>query len=100
MPIIVMINLMERSSSLCCFLNVFAEASPKFDWLRPERRDTDAVENIGGTNVPVVIVSELPDNSAAASDNNTIAASANPDLIPDYIYVGENLPENRPANQK
>ena len=77
-----------------------AEASPKFDWLRPERRATDAVENIGGTNVPVVIVSELPDNSAAASDNNTAAASANPDLIPDYIYVGENLPENRPANQK
>ena len=77
-----------------------AEASPKFDWLRPERRATDAVENIGGTNVPVVIVSELPDNSAAASDNNTIAASDNPDLIPDYIYVGENLPENRPANQK
>ena len=77
-----------------------AEASPKFDWLRPERRATDAVENIGGTNVPVVIVSELPDNSAATSDDNTIAASANPDLIPDYIYVGENLPENRPANQK
>ena len=76
-----------------------AEASPKFDWLRPERRATDAVENIGGTNVPVVIVSELPDNSEA-SDNNTAAASANPDLIPDYIYVGENLPENRPANQK
>ena len=62
-----------------------AEASPKFDWLRPERRATDAVENIGGTTVPVVIVSELPDNSAAASDNNTAAASANPDLIPDYI---------------
>ena len=76
-----------------------AEASPKFDWLRPERRATDAVENIGGTNVPVVIVSELSDNSEA-SDNNTAAASANPDLIPDYIYVGENLPENRPANQK
>ena len=76
-----------------------AEASPKFDWLRPERRATDAVENIGGTNVPVVIVSELSDNSEA-SDNNTIAASDNPDLIPDYIYVGENLPENRPANQK
>ena len=76
-----------------------AEASPKFDWLRPERRATDAVENIGGTNVPVVIVSELPDNSEA-SDNNTAAESANSDLIPDYIYVGENLPENRPANQK
>ena len=68
-----------------------AEASPKFDWLRPERRATDAVENIGGTNVPVVIVSDFSENTEV---------SANPDLTPDYIYVGENLPENRPANQK
>ena len=68
-----------------------AEASPKFDWLRPERRVTDAVENIGGTNVPVVIVSDFSENTEV---------SANPDLTPDYIYVGENLPENRPANQK
>ena len=68
-----------------------AEASPKFDWLRPERRVTDAVENIGGTNVPVVIVSDFSENTEV---------SANPDLTPDYIYVGENRPENRPANQK
>ena len=68
-----------------------AEASPKFDWLRPERRATDAVENIGDTNVPVVIVSNFSENAEV---------SVNPDLTPDYIYVGENLPENRPANQK
>ena len=68
-----------------------AEASPKFDWLRPERRVTDAVENIGGTNVPVVIVSDFSENTEV---------SANPDLTPDYLYVGENLPENRPVNQK
>ena len=68
-----------------------AEASPKFDWLRPERRATDAVENIGDTNVPVVIVSNFSENTEV---------SVNPDLTPDYIYVGENLPENRPANQK
>ena len=68
-----------------------AEASPKFAWLRPERRDTDAVENIGDTNVPVVIVSNFSENAEV---------SVNPDLTPDYIYVGENLPENRPANQK
>ena len=68
-----------------------AEASPKFDWLRPERRDTDAVENIGDTNVPVVIVSNFSENAGV---------SVNPDLTPDYIYVGENLPENRLANQK
>ena len=68
-----------------------AEASPKFDWLRPERRVTDAVENIGGNNVPVVIVSDFSENTEV---------SANPDLTPDYIYVGENLPVNRLANQK
>ena len=68
-----------------------AEASPKCDWLRPERRATDAVENIGDTNVPVVIVSNFSENAEV---------SVNPDLTPDYIYVGENLPENRPANQK
>ena len=68
------------------------EASPKFDWLRPERRTTDAVENIGGTNAPVVVVSDF------SGDGN--AVEYNPDLTPDYIYVGENLPENRPANQK
>ena len=68
-----------------------AEASPKFDWLRPERRATDAVENIGDTNVPVVIVSNFSENAEV---------SVNSDLTPDYIYVGENLPENRPANQK
>ena len=68
-----------------------AEASPKFDWLRPERRATDAVENIGDTNMPVVIVSNFSENAEV---------SVNPDLTPDYIYVGENLPENRPANQK
>ena len=68
------------------------EASPKFDWLRPERRATDAVENIGGTNAPVVVVSDF------SGDGN--AVEYNPDLTPDYIYVGENLPENRPANQK
>ena len=68
-----------------------AEASPKFDWLRPERRDTDAVENIGGTNVPAVIVTQF----AATPE-----VEFNPDLTPDYIYVGENLPAERPADQK
>ena len=68
-----------------------AEASPKFDWLRPERRATDAVENIGGTNVPAVIVTQF----AATPE-----VEFNPDLTPDYIYVGENLPAERPADQK
>lgn len=68
-----------------------AEASPEFDWLRPVRRTTDAVENIGGDNVPVVILSDLTGKGIV---------SGNPDLTPDYIYVGENLPSDRPAGQK
>ena len=68
------------------------EASPKFDWLRPERRATDAVENIGGTNAPAAVASDFSGHGNAVEYN--------PDLTPDYIYVGENLPENRPANQK
>lgn len=68
-----------------------AEAAPEFDWLRPERRNTDAVENIGGNNVPVVIASDMEGKAEF---------SANPDMTPDYIYVGEKLPENRKAGQK
>ena len=35
-----------------------AETYEGFDWLRPERRTTKPVDNIGGGNVPVVMVSE------------------------------------------
>ena len=84
-------HLVEYVTRRAGHMMIPAEASPKFDWLRPERRATDAVENIGDTNVPVVIVSNFSENAEV---------SVNPDLTPDYIYVGENLPENRPANQK
>ena len=52
-----------------------------FDWLHPDRRTTTAVANIGGDNVPVVIV------SAKTSDK----ADATPVTEqPDYIYIGSN----------
>ena len=85
-------HLVDYVSRRAGHMMIPGEASPKFDWLRPERRATDAVENIGGTNAPVVVVSDF------SGDGN--AVEYNPDLTPDYIYVGENLPENRPANQK
>ncbi len=56
-----------------------------FDWLRPERRVTRAVENIGGGNVPVVIVSENGDNAAGEEGSSKT----------DYVYVGSNLPKDR-----
>jgi len=57
-----------------------------FDWASPERRLTRPVRNIGGEQVPVVIVSNLK-------------GELNPDIFecrdfcPDYIYTGSTLPE-------
>ncbi|MGM9698927.1 MAG: 4-hydroxy-3-methylbut-2-en-1-yl diphosphate synthase [Prevotella sp.] len=50
-----------------------------FDWLHPDRRTTTAVADIGGDNVPVVIV------SGKASDMTDATPVAEQ---PDYIYIG------------
>lgn len=62
-----------------------ATAADGFNWIKPERRTTVAVGNIGGNNVPVVIGSRLDSNFSFA----------NADMTPDYIYVGSNLPAER-----
>lgn len=67
-----------------------AETYEGFDWLRPERRTTKPVDNIGGGNVPVVMVSENADN--AARDEDVSKA--------DYIYVGSNLPKERKEGKR
>lgn len=67
-----------------------AENYEGFDWLRPERRTTKPVDNIGGGNVPVVMVSENADNAARDED----ASKA------DYIYVGSNLPKERKEGKR
>lgn len=67
-----------------------AEIYEGFDWLRPERRTTKPVDNIGGGNVPVVMVSENADNAARDED----ASKA------DYIYVGSNLPKERKEGKR
>ena len=69
-----------------------AEA-PGFDWLRPERRNTVPVMNIGGRNVPVVIASMLGGGDPAALD-------AGADMRPDYVYTGSTLPDRRLPGQK
>ncbi len=61
--------------------------SAEFDYLSPMRRKTHAVGNIGADNTPVVIAERLDGQ-----------ADINPDFIPDYIYVGKQLPEVREAN--
>lgn len=67
-----------------------SETYEGFDWLRPERRTTKPVDNIGGGNVPVVMVSENADNAARDED----ASKA------DYIYVGSNLPKERKEGKR
>lgn len=69
-----------------------AETSKDFDYLRPERRKTKAVENIGGENVPVVIATRN------AKEQNADVASTLP--TPDYIYVNDTLPAELKSRQK
>lgn len=54
---------------------------PTFNYLAPSRRQTVAVRNIGGDNVPVVIVARLDGD-----------LTTDPQFAPDYIYTGHQLP--------
>lgn len=64
-----------------------------FNYLAPQRRPTDAVGNIGGNNVPVVISSRLKDAETAHEGSSDVPK-------PDYIYVGGKLPEKLLKGQK
>ena len=54
---------------------------PTFNYLAPSRRQTVAVRNIGGDNVPVVIAAHLDGD-----------LTTDPQFAPDYIYTGHQLP--------
>ena len=71
-------------------LMIPATACPSFDWLRPTRRETVAVGNIGGSNVPVVISNRI---------NGESTACENKDATPDYIYIGGKMPKQFVAGQ-
>ena len=61
--------------------------APDFNYIHPTRRKTQPVGNIGGDNLPVVISARLEGN-----------LDTNPQFKPDYIYCGQQLPENTDAN--
>ena len=65
-------------------LMIPGEACPSFDWLRPTRRETTAVGNIGSDNVPVVISNRINGESTVCD---------NIDAKPDYIYIGGKMPK-------
>ena len=56
--------------------------APEFNFLSPTRRKTAAVHNIGGEHLPVVIAARL---------DGTM--EFDPQFMPDYVYVGHQLPE-------
>jgi (E)-4-hydroxy-3-methylbut-2-enyl-diphosphate synthase len=61
-----------------------AEFYPGFSPFSMDKRETKTVWNVGGEHLPVVI-----------SDRSRISdMSINPHFIPDYIYVGERVPDN------
>lgn len=64
-----------------------------FDYLRPERRKTQAVGPIGGTQPPVVIVSEVQGTKEGVTQGQEA-------LRPDYIYVGQQMPDQPVEGQR
>ena len=85
-------HLVDYLSAKAGHMLIPAGEAPQFDYLRPERRKTVAVGNIGGENVPVVISSRI--------NNDAPGMVSNVDTRPDYIYVGDTLPDNRDKTQK
>ena len=55
---------------------------PQFNYLAPSRRNTHSIRNIGGNQLPIVIAERI-------DKKNDLF---NPQLKPDYIYVGQELP--------
>ena len=55
---------------------------PTFHYPAPSRRQTTAVRNIGGNNLPVVIAARLDGD-----------LTTDPQFVPDYIYTGHRLPD-------
>lgn len=64
---------------------IVAEASDKFSPFSTDRRETYVVGNIGGDSVPIVI-----------SDRSQGNFELNSHFLPDYLYVGKELPAAAP----
>lgn len=70
-----------------------ATEAKQFDYLHPTRRHTQAVDNVGGNHAPIVITSQLsqPAEGTKAGQER---------LKPDYIYVGQQMPEHPEEGQR
>lgn len=86
----VAIHLVKYISQRANHIVIPGDAAPSFDYLRPERRATKPVRNIGGDHLPVVIVNH----------DDSKPSDFNPNMTPDYIYCGAHLPEKRAEGQR
>ena len=55
-----------------------------FNYLKPERRHTHSIRNIGGEHVPVVLADRMDGKNSLSNE-----------FKPDYIYAGQNIPRDR-----
>lgn len=78
-------HLVDYISKKSGHLLIPGEAAPDFDWIHPHKRKTQAVGNIGGDNIPVVIGSRNTPESINLDNNK--------DFTPDYLYIGSKLPK-------
>ncbi len=69
------------------------KACCRFDWLHPTRRTTQAVGNIGGSHVPVVIASKTATDKDAETPHPTSGSTT-----PDYVYTGAEAPTDTLRN--
>ena len=67
-----------------------AQSSKKFSFFSTDKRITHKVRNIGGESLPVVITDRAKNNSC----------TINPHFIPDYVYVGKQVPDDMPKGMK
>ncbi len=67
-----------------------AKASNKFCPFSVGKRTTHQIRNVGGDSLPIVITDR--------SNNND--SSINVHFIPDYVYVGKQIPEDMPKGMK
>ncbi|MGM9701563.1 MAG: 4-hydroxy-3-methylbut-2-en-1-yl diphosphate synthase [Prevotella sp.] len=76
-------KLVDHFTGRAHHLPIPGQVSDAFDWLHPTRRVTQAVANIGGGHVPVVITTANAQNGEAAPHS----------LKADYLYVGSTMPK-------
>ena len=67
-----------------------AEASKKFSFFSTDKRTTHKVKNVGSESLPVVITDR--------SKNRDVAINTH--FIPDYVYVGSEIPADMPKGMK